>query len=166
MGGFGEAAVLAVTIAAAAASAYAAYESGQQQSAAAKYNAKLQENEAIAAQNAAQVEAQRRREENLSEARRTRALIGASGTEEAGSSLLALLENVQAGERDAQLIAYGAELQASSHRGQAGYYKLRSRQAEREGMIGAGTSLLTSSARIGGAYYPLGGRRGTSPYGY
>src|SRR3972149_8233804 len=77
-------------------SAYAAYQSGQQQAEALDYQAKVARNQATAAQQAAQVAAENARERNRRVLASQRARIGASGViGSEGSSLLVQLESAE-----------------------------------------------------------------------
>src|SRR3990167_5430894 len=77
-------------------SAYAAYQSGQQQAKALDYQAKVARNQATAAQQAAQVAAENARERNRRVLASQRARIGASGViGSEGSPLLVQLESAE-----------------------------------------------------------------------
>src|SRR3990167_3178260 len=88
-------------------SAYAAYQSGQQQAKALGY-------QATAAQQAAQVAAENARERNRRVLASQRARIGASGViGSEGSSLLVQLESAEQAALEEARIRYGGEVQAT-----------------------------------------------------
>src|SRR3990167_2413712 len=95
-------------------SAYAAYQSGQQQAKALDYQAKVARNQATAAQQAAQVAAENARERNRRVLASQRARIGASGViGSEGSSLLVQLESAEQAALEEARIRYGGEVQAT-----------------------------------------------------
>ena|SRR3989338_7296189 len=110
-------------------SAYAAYQSGQQQAKALDYQAKVARNQATAAQQAAQVAAENARERNRRVLASQRARIGASGViGSEGSSLLVQLESAE-----------------RLRRFEAG-------ASRRAGTLGAGASLLQGAGTVYGIY--------------
>jgi hypothetical protein len=156
-----EIAVVAVAVAGAAVSAYAAYESGQQQAAAARYNRKVAQNQATSAQDQGELAAERERERNRRLLASQRAAYGASGviTTE-GSPLLVQMDSAREAVRSEQLLRYNADLAETGFRSQATLQGFYARSAERAGAIGAGASLLSGLANVGMAYY---GPRATRP---
>src|SRR3989304_1173093 len=130
-------------------SAYAAYQSGQQQAKALDYQAKVARNQATAAQQAAQVAAENARERNRRVLASQRARIGASGViGSEGSSLLVQRESAEQAALEEARIRYGGEVQATG---------LES--AERLRRFEAGASRRAGAPRGGGGP-PPGGRRG------
>lgn len=166
MGAFAAAAGLiatVTTIAAAAAQAYATYQAGQAQAAGLRFQAEQAENQAIAARQAAAVREQQSRE-RLDRVRAiARARASASGIiSSEGSPLLILLENARQAEFEAQLIRYGGEVQAQAAGQEAQLRLFGSRSAQRAGMIGAGTSLLSGVASAASIYARSGSTPATS----
>lgn len=160
--GISEIAILAVTIAAAGASAYGTYEQGKAQEDAAKYNQKIAENQAALAQQQADIDSDTMKEKHRRMLAEERTIEGASGTETtSGSPLLVVSDSARQMQRDIYLTKYGGAVRAGGFQQQAGLQGLYARTYGRQAEVGAGVSLLSSGARIGGqAYY---GRYG-SPY--
>src|SRR3990167_4052491 len=112
-------------------SAYAAYQSGQQQAKALDYQAKVARNQATAAQQAAQVAAENARERNRRVLASQRARIGASGViGSEGRSLPVQLESAE----------------------QAGLGGCEGGASRRAGPLGAGASLLQGAGTVYGIY--------------
>ena len=146
-------AALVAAVVAAAASAYATYQSGQQQAKGFRYQAQQQENQAQAARNAAAVQEAQSRERNKRIMALARARAGASGVVSTeGSPLLVMLENARQAELEAQLIRYGGEIQAGFLEGESRLSTFRGRNARRAGNIGAGTTLLSGVANAYAGY--------------
>jgi hypothetical protein len=148
--------MIAVTVAAAAASAYATYSASQAQEQAYKYNAKEAERQAeIAAQQtkfAAQQQAERDRRTRAA----ARAIQGTSGVEVGeGSSLLVDLDSAKQAELNYQAIRYQGEAQVRALQSQATLDRFQGATAARQGLIGAGASLLGGAASAGGSYAKL-----------
>jgi len=134
--------VIIATVISAAASAYAAYSSGQAQKKAREYSAKVAEQQGAVAQESAEAEAEDRR-------RRARYLLGeqlatagASGVALEGSPLLAMVDSAVQEDLEARRIQYRGYLAAVGYGSQAGLARYEGQQAARAGYIGAGTSLL------------------------
>jgi len=145
------AAAVAVVVAAAV-SAYAAYEAGQQQEAQAKYQSKIAKNQAQAAKNAAEVAEANRREQDRRIMAEQRALVGGSGLSTEGAPLFVLLDSVKEAELDAIRLRYGGKLQEGGFLDQSALLQYQGRQAARAGEITAGTTLLTGAASAVGGY--------------
>ena len=160
-------AALVAAVVAAAASAYATYQAGQQQAKGFRYQAQQQENQAQAARNAAAVQEARSRERNERIMALARARAGASGiVSTEGSPLLVMLENARQAELEAQLIRYGGEIQAGFLEGESRLSTFRGRNARRAGNIGAGTTLLSGVASAYGAYSSVTNTTTTSNTSY
>lgn len=156
----------AATLAAAAVSAYAAYQQGQQASDVARYNRKVALNQAEQAKQAAAVAAENRREETQRLLATQRARAGASGimTEE-GSPLLVMLESEETALVDIARIRAGGQRQAEGFTAEAGFQGYAGRQARRAGTLNASASLLSGVASAYGSYRGSGttATTGTSP---
>ena len=148
-----EAAVIAVSVAAAAAQAYSIYQTGQSQAAAARYNRQVAQNQATLARQQAALEEETTREKQRRFMAAQRAAFGAAGVTEEGSPLLVMADTARQAERDLQLIRYGGEVSAAGFEAQAGLQRFYARQAERTGAIGAGVSLLGNVANIASQSY-------------
>lgn len=163
-GGYGIGAVGLITIAATvistAVGVYSAYQQGQAQQKAAKYNAKVAENQAIAARNAAAVREQQHREQVRRLHATQRAVSGASGVTEEGSPLLVMADTLEQAELDAQRIRYGGEVSAAGFESQARLSRFQGQQAAQAGLIGAGSTLLSGAASAARVYGGTGGGGG------
>lgn len=137
-------------------SAYSSYQSGKAQQAAANYNAKLAENEALAAEQATRAETQRMRTQAKRTSASQRASYAKSGAViSEGTPLITMAE--QAGEMELDILntqrtGYNS---AQASRNQAKLYKYTGKQAASAGTIGAGASLLTGSANTISQYNML-----------
>lgn len=153
-GGTGaEIALIAIAAVGTAITAYSAYSQGQAQAAAQRYNARLAENQAVAARNAAQVEARQRMERYRRIQGANRATIGAAGLEEAGSPLLVMADNAAQAEMDVALVKYRGELGAMSFQDEARLRRFGGGVAGRSGAFGAGSTLLSGAYNIGSRFY-------------
>lgn len=150
----GEIAMIGLAVASAAASAYTTYQAGEAQAQASKYNARVAENQGLAAQQAAEVQAENRGEELKRFQATRRAVLGASGSLPGeGTSLLLQMDAVQESERELQQIRYGGQLAATGFQSQAELSRFEGRQARTAGRLGAGATLLTGATGIAGSAY-------------
>src|SRR3990167_4326043 len=134
-------------------SAYAAYQSGQQQAKALDYQAKVARNQATAAQQAAQVAAENARERNRRVLASQRARIGASGViGSEGSSLLVQLESAEQAALEEARIRYGGEVQATGLESAERLRRFEAGASRRAGTLGAGASLLQGAGTVYGIY--------------
>lgn len=131
-------------------SAAGALKSGASARAAGDYNAKVQENQAIAARQQAEIEAARheKRIALLSSGQRS-AYAGAGVTSE-GSPILVMADTAAEGEYDAQLIRYGGEVKAVQHYAQAALDRQQGRAAQVGGYFTAGGQLLKGAGGLKG----------------
>jgi hypothetical protein len=154
-----------VTIAAAATSAYAQYSQAQQQAKAQKYNAKVAQNQALAAQQAAglRADAVRERAKRI-EATNVARAAGGGIVPTAGSPLFVMADNAMQAELDAQRVQYGGEVDAMGFESQARLAKFGARRASEAGALRAGSTLLSGASSAFGAYSAYSGRsRGVNP---
>ena len=142
-----------LSVAATAASTYAAYEGGRQQKKAADLSAKLAERDAENARAAARIRAENYAEEARRRMATMRAGYAASGVTMEGTPLLVMMETAREVEKDIQRIKWGGEAQASAFEGEAGLQRMIGKQAYQTGIMGAGTSLLTGASRMGAMEY-------------
>jgi hypothetical protein len=164
MADLGISAAIAIAIAAAAAAGTAATTivAAEQQSKAATYNAQVADLQAQQAQDAAKLEEEAFRDRAKRIQAQNRAEIGASGVSFEGSPLLVLMENASMAEYEAQRIKYSGGARAAGFQSEAALQRFGASQAKTAGLVGAGTSLLSSSGSIAGAYYGPRLRTGTS----
>jgi hypothetical protein len=151
------AAVLAAGI-----SAYATYESGQAQQQAALYQAKVQRNQAIAAQQAADQAATQDRERTKRIMSANIAALGASGIQPEGSPLLALIDQAQQGELNARTIETSGAREATGFRSQALLSNFYARQSSLAGTIG-GVGTFATGALSAYRHYEYGQSIKTAP---
>jgi hypothetical protein len=146
--------MIALSVAAAAASAYTTYQAGQAQKAGHEYNAKVAENQAqIAAQQAEYARQQQAARDRKVQAA-ARAAQGVSGIETGeGSSLLIDIENARQAALNAEATRYTEEARQRGMAGQAGLERWQGRQASQQATIGAGASLLGGVASAGRQAY-------------
>ena len=150
-----------VAVLAAAVSAYASYEQGQTAQATAKFNKKQAENAALAQRQAAQIEAENKREEGRRFAAIARANIGGAGvmpTE--GTPLLVELENAEKIKLNEARILYAGEVGAQQFQNEAAITSFIGRRQARTSYIQAGASLLSGVAAGAGGYARAGGGGG------
>src|SRR5438876_6002080 len=112
-------ALVAIAAVGAAASAYGAYAASEAQASAADYNRKVARNQAVMAQQQADIDLQ-----NLTERQRRlrgsqRAAIAGTGVEEEGSPLLAMADTERQMARDRYLVKYGGEARATAFENEA-----------------------------------------------
>ena len=165
---------IAVTVAAAATSAYASYESAQQQAAAqkatGKYNAQLAENQAQQARNealnakyAAEVQAKQREDHTRRVLASQRVAAGASGITTEGSPLAVMMDQASQGAYEAALIRYGGETQQAGYLNQGNVFDTQgafarfssdfsASAAEEAGAYRAGTTLLSGVGSAASQY--------------
>lgn len=124
--------------------------SGYQQSKAASYNAKVQEQAAVAAEQKAEYDETAHRQRVQSILSSQRALYGKSGVELTGSPLLVLEDTAKQGEMDALAIRYGGDVEAAQQRSGAALSKMQSSSALTSGVLGAGSSLLSGYSKYKG----------------
>jgi hypothetical protein len=146
-------ALIAIAAVGAAASAYGTYAASEAASEAHTYNKKIAENQAVYAQQQADIAAQTEQEKNRHILAAQRAAYGSSGVTDEGSPLMVMADTARQMERDQYLIKYGGDVSASGYRAQAGLQGLYARQSQQQGQVGAGVSLLSSASNIGGKYY-------------
>lgn len=145
--------IAVVTVLAAAASAYATYEQGETQKAAAKYNAKIAEQQATSAQQVANAQADQQRQQSRRLMAANRAATGASGISDVGSPLLLEADNVTQAELNARMTEYGGLLRQQGYQSEIPLLKFQARRAGEAGTIGAGATLLSGVASAGAGAY-------------
>lgn len=151
--GYIVATIAIVTVLAAAASAYAQYEQGQAQQQAARYNAKIAEQQAQSAAQMAKAQADQQREQYRRQIATNRAATGAAGVSDVGSPLLLEADNATQAELNARMTEYGGQIRAQGFRSEIPLLRFQGRQAAAAGTIGAGATLLSGVASAGVGYY-------------
>lgn len=137
----------------AVASAAGAVTSGIAQSNAAKYNAKLADQNAQVARDQAAAEARLQREKSEKILGATRAAYGASGVTLEGSPLDLLEESAANAELDNLNIRYKGTLQSRGYMNEASLYRAQARNARTSGIIEGISSI---GRGIGNSYDKLG----------
>ena len=146
--------MIALTVAAAAATAYAQYSASEAQASAMKYNAAESERQAEMADQAARFAAQQQGEKDRRTRAAARAIQGTSGVEVGeGSSLLVDLDSAKQAELNYQSIRYQGESQVRNLRSQSTLDLFKARSTSQQGLIGAGASLLGGAASAAGKAY-------------
>jgi len=158
--------------ASAAVGVVSAISQGQQASAAAKYNSKVAENNAIASRQQAEANAAAQQRKARITQGSMRAGYGASGVGLEGSPMDVLEQSAAMAELDRQNILYGGQIRAQGYESTAGLEMMRSDNAVTGSYFNAGSALLTgatkggmfedtSSSGSGGTFYGLSGTGGT-----
>lgn len=162
--------VAVAAVAAAGVAAYSQYQQGQAQNAAQKYNAKVAENQALAARQQAEFAANQQRERSRRLIANERALYGTAGVDvSAGSPLLVVADSAKQAELDAQATLAGGAARSSGFEAQGTLDRFMGRQAVQAGNLGAGATLLSGAASGASAYARYSGTGPTVPqqnYGY
>ena len=160
---------VAVAAVAAGVGAYGQYAAAQQQQDVAKYQGKLQQNQAAAVQAQAQSASDTLREQDRRVMAQQRAIVGGEGLSTEGSPLMILLDSTEQAQLEQQRVKYGGSLQAAGFQNQAKLLNYEGAQYARAGYTQAGTTLLTGAASAAGNYARLntgsGGFYNTGGYG-
>lgn len=128
-------------------------QAGKAQKAQADYNAKVAENDAIAAKQKAEYDASIHREKVAKLLSTQKALYGKSGVQSSsGSPLLVQNDTVTEGELDAQAILYGGDIEAGRSKSAASLYRMQGKQAKKASYYEAGSTLLTGAAKTMSLY--------------
>ncbi len=156
---------LGVGLAGTGLSAFGQYQSGQAQKGAYDYNAKVAESEAGVARAGAA------REEEVHRAKLQRlmgtqkALYGAAGVDiTGGSPLLTLMSTAEEGEREAEFIKYGGEVEATRSLNEARMNRFYGKQAYKSGIFGAGSTFLKGLGQAGLSYVGMRTPKTTPSY--
>lgn len=126
--------------------------------AAAEYNARMAEMNAIQAEQQAAAEEDRQRRLSYKQLSAMRAGYGAAGVSIEGSPLDVLEESAANAELDALTIRHAGQVRATAFRQEAALERMRGRAEYRAGLLGAASSLLSG---VGG-FFPLN-RTGGAP---
>lgn len=140
------------SLAAAGVGAYASYQQGQMQKKAADYNAAVQRNNALIAQQQAQFDANRVRERNRRLAGAQAAGYAKSGTAiNSGSALDVQYDSSMQGELDALTTIYRGNIKGYGSRNEATYLTAAGKNAETMANYNAGATLLSGAGSAAGA---------------
>lgn len=120
---------------------------GNQQAAAAEYNAEVSRAEGQAAEAAAGLEETQFRRKADKLFSNQRALYGTSGIATEGSPLEVMADTAAKAELDALAIRYGGQVAKSRAYSQASMDELMAKQIKSSSMINAGTTILTGASR-------------------
>jgi hypothetical protein len=143
---------LALSAVGAGVSAYGAYQQGKSQEAIANYNAALERNRAIQAQQDAKAAAAAQRREKDILTKRQRALYAKAGVTNEGTPLEVMIDTAQQMELEALEIERGGDIMASQHRSQAVIDTYSGKAAKRGAMYSAGATLLQGAGSIAGSF--------------
>jgi hypothetical protein len=147
-------------IAGTAVSAYSAYSQGEAQAGAAKFNARVAENNATIAQQTAAAQARQKEDAYRRVLGANRAATGAAGVEgDSGSPLLVMADNAAQAELDLQFTKYRGAIQQTGFQSEANLNRYQAGYARQAGIFGAGTTLLSGASKIAGAYAGYGTTR-------
>ncbi len=150
---YAAAAAIIISVVASAASAYASYQSGRMQKKAAETSAALAERDAENQRAAARIKGENYAEEARRRMATMRAQYAQAGVKMEGTPLLVMMNTAREVEKDLQRIKWGGEAQANAFQGEAGLQRMMGKQAYQQGVMGAGTTLLTGASRAAGMYY-------------
>lgn len=150
--GLATAAVITTTVISAGVSAYGQHQQGQSAKQAAKFNARVQENEAKRIEMEGRESLRRKRQENRSRIGAARARLGMSGVTMEGSPLEVMADAAGKLELEALEESRQSKAQSQRLRTQAGITLWEGKQQARAGNIGAGATILSGAARAGRIY--------------
>jgi len=133
--------------------AFGEYQAGQDQSAMAEYNAKVQEREAQAAEQKAMIESRRQAAEAARQMSTLRARMGASGViSTTGAPLEIQAEQARQSELENAMIGYEGVTEAQRLRSGAAQTRYAGKVAKQASRIKAGTTLLTGFGQAYGGF--------------
>ena len=150
-------AVIAASILSAAVTAYSSYAQGQAASQAARYNARVAEQQAESARQAAAADAETRRRQLDRVLGAQRARYGASGViPSEGSPLLVMMESEEEAALDVARVRHGGAAAAHGLGLESSILRRQARQASRAGFLSGTAALLTGVSSLLGS--STGGR--------
>ncbi|HHV7345789.1 TPA: virion core protein, T7 gp14 family [Enterobacter ludwigii] len=151
-------ALVAVTVASAAASAYSQNQQAKYTSAVAEKNADIAESQAQDSINRGNAQADEIRRRNRQAAGTQTAMMGATGAElSTGNALDIFGDTAQFGTLDAMTTVNNAQREAYGYQVQSANYGAQAVSARKQGNMGAMTTLLTTPLQAYGAYQMAGG---------
>ncbi|MDD2657193.1 MAG: hypothetical protein PHD04_00845 [Candidatus Pacebacteria bacterium] len=159
---FAAAAIPYVMAGTAALSAYGMYRQGQAAEDASEYNARISENDALAAKEKAEYDAETSAREFKRLMGRQKALYAKAGVDiTEGSPLLMMAYQAEEAERDRQAILFGGKTASQSALDKARLFRLEGSNAATAGNISAGSTFLTGLVESGKAKYNYKNPSGT-----
>lgn len=134
-------------------SAVSQYQQGQTAAAAYEYNAKVAEAEGRARKQKAGLEEEQSREKLKRILGTQRALYAKAGVDiTSGSPLLTMMDTAMEGEKEAQLIRYGGEVEEAQAINQARLQRMYGAGARRAGTVGGVSTFFTGLGQAGTQY--------------
>lgn len=131
-------------------SAFGKYQAGEEDNAVARYNAKLKEREAKAAEQKALIESRQQAEAAARKMSSLRAAISKSGAvSSTGTALAVLGKQAEESEKENLMIGYEGATESQRLRSEAEGLRYEGKVARRAGRIGAGATLLTGFGQSG-----------------
>lgn len=158
---------LGVGLAGTAMSAGGQLAAGRAQKAGYNYNARVAEADATVARQKAAREEEIHREKLGRLMGTQRAVFGAAGVDIGeGTPLSIMVDTAFQGEREAEFIKYGGEVEATKSLNEARMQRFYGKQASKASRIGAGSTFLTGLGQAGMAYASMGKATATPKSGY
>ena len=154
-GGAGVIGIISAVVAAAgtAVSAYSAYQQGQAADKAAKYNARVAEQQAATAVQAANAQAAAQRTQYRRILASNEAATGASGVAvDVGSPLLVMADQAAQAELNARMTEWGGQARAQGIRSEIPLLRIQGQRAAAAGTYGASRTLLSGAVDLGSRY--------------
>ena len=136
--------------------AYSAIAQGQAAEDAAKYNAKVNENNARSAEYQAQAEAQQVRRRNAAILGRQRAVLSKSGVTLSGSAEDLMYDSAVQGELEALNVLYAGNVQSGYYQSRARLSRFEGANARTAGYYGAASSVLSGASSAASSYARYG----------
>ena len=144
-----------IMAAAAVVSAVGAIKSGQDQSAAMEYNARLEQEKAQAAQQQASAQAAIVDQANRRKLGQTAAAYGAAGVEMQGTPLEVMSDQATTGEMNRQLTLYAGTINSNMAMGQSALDSAQASMVQSSSYLSGASSLLGGAGKaMGGLYTP------------
>ena len=150
-----EAAVLGLTLLSGVTQAFGAYQQGKAQKEAAEYNAAVARQEKEAIRRSADIDIQRQKKYARSYKARQEALYSKAGVTLSGSPLEVISDTAAEFEYDQMITDYNAKLGISRAESQAKYEEFKGETYYKEGLVKAGTTLLSTGSNVGFRYLSL-----------
>lgn len=140
-------------------SALGQYRQGQAAKAAGEYNARVSEANAAAIEQKTVYEEQQSRDRLKRLMGTQRALYAKAGVDISSKSpLLVLADTAAEGEKEARMIKYGGDVEATQQKNQARLQRLYGSSAYSSGLIGAGSTFFSGMGQAGLGYANLKAR--------
>lgn len=157
--------LVAATVISGATAAYGQYQAAQTQRRVSDFNAAIARNNAVSAKQWADYNETRTREQQKYRREKMISTFLKAGVDMEGTPSIVLDEQLIQDEMDALVVRRGGQAEAARYGNQANIYSVEGRAAQTAGMIGAGTTLLTTATEVGkiqGGFYTANQPTGTS----